>query len=181
MHADSHGFTRIGMEPPGIASVAQTVMQARVRDCAAIVMAWGTTEHSEAKVAKASQDPRAFRAASSIIAAIASWLKGTPRGAAKRRLASNGLRWRAISGIWNGGGAGQDGEMGCAAWASWHRLFLRGRIGRNCHISVEPAQWSPSRSPMSEPASAIWDPCRVMSLQLTLFPSWRPKCRNRLG
>lgn len=57
---DSHGFTRIYMESHGIASVAQTVMQARVRDCAAIVMAWGTTEHSEAEVAKTSQDPRAF-------------------------------------------------------------------------------------------------------------------------
>ena len=60
IHVDLHRFTRIDTESHGIASVAQTVMQARVRDCAAIVMAWGTTEHSEAKVAKASQGPRAF-------------------------------------------------------------------------------------------------------------------------
>ena len=65
--ADSHGCMWIYMDSRGLTQnhmesqfVAQTVMQARVRDCAAFLMVWGTTEHSEAKVAKASQDPRAF-------------------------------------------------------------------------------------------------------------------------
>lgn len=57
IYMDSRGLMRNHME---LQALHKIVMQARVRDCAAIVMAWGTTEHSEAKVAKASQDPRAF-------------------------------------------------------------------------------------------------------------------------